>query len=182
MSDKRIKDIENGLKQLLKTAESSFLATVVTDRADNVDVEDMNGTKYPEVRKIATAGQQGIIFKLKEKSFVIVSRLSGSDELYISMMSEIEGISIKAGQTTIEIKDNEEIVFNSGVEGIIYNSKLKIEIAKLNTAITTLKMATNTALVAIDALLPGTSAAFTLATSLIQQANLNNVTNEKIKH
>ena len=98
-------------------------------------------------------------------------------------MSEVEGISIKAGQTTIEIKDNEEIVFNGGLnKGIIINDRLKIEIAKLNTAITTLKMATNTALVAIDALLPGTSAAFTLATSLIQQANLNNVTNEKIKH
>lgn len=177
--DKRIKDIENGLKQLLKTAESSFLATVVTNRTDNADVKDLNGTLYPEVRKIATSGKQGILYKLKVDSFVIVSRLSGSDELFISMMSEIEGISIKAGDTTIEVKDNKEIVFNGGVEGIIYNSKLMIQIAKLNTAIQTLRTATATAL---DGIVPGAGTLYLTATIGIQLADLSNVTNDKIKH
>ncbi len=178
--DKRVNDIEKGLKRLLKVLESSFIATVITDRADNVDVEDMNGTQYPQVRKIATEGTEGIKFKLKQNSFVIVSRLSGSDELYISMMSEIEGISIKVGETTIEVKDNKEISFNGGVNGgIIIKSKLMLEIAKLNTAIQTLRISTAST---FEGIVPGLGATYTSATATIQPADLSNVTNEKIKH
>ncbi len=107
-----VDQIEAGFKRLFKHDSISFIAKVIEDKDDNVDVEDLSGTKYLEVRKIATAGKKGMLFKLPVDSFVLVSRISQSDELFVSMMSEIEGIFIKVGETTIDITD--EIVMNGG--------------------------------------------------------------------
>lgn len=111
--DKRIEQIVEGLERLLNgNLSNAFLATVITDKADTVDVEDLNGTKFLDVRKIATQGRKGFIPALPKGSFVIVSRISGSDDLFVSMFSEIEGI---------EYSDK------SGLECVIMQGKLSFK-------------------------------------------------------
>ena len=117
--DSRINEIITGLQRLLKTVENSFIAKVVNDKADTVDVEDLNGTKYNDVRKIATQGTQGIIFRLKKDSYIIVSRISGSDELFVSMMSEIEKIEIIVDEIVINDGKNDGLVKVKSLTGKI---------------------------------------------------------------
>ena len=116
-----IEQIEIGLKKLLTPISSSFLATVDKDQTDTVDVVSMNGNKYFGVRKIATIGQQGLLFKLKQGSFVIVSRISNSDELYVSMMSEIEEVKINC----------DSIIINDGEKGLVKIKELNDRLIKL---------------------------------------------------
>lgn len=114
--DKRVEQIIAGFKRLLQTSSSSFIASVIEDKIDTVDIEDLNEVCYLDVRKIATQDSKGLIPKLKKGSYVIVSRLSNSDELYISMMSEIEGFDVEIeGQTLSISKDG--FIFNKGENG-----------------------------------------------------------------
>lgn len=96
--DKRIQRIEEGLKRMLRETESSFLAMVGKDEAETVDVKDFNDALYPQVRKSATKGVRGFIPKLKKGSFVIVSRIACSNDLFVSMFSEIEGLELMGGE------------------------------------------------------------------------------------
>jgi hypothetical protein len=97
--DKRIEQIVTGFQRLLNAGESSFIATVKEDKVDTIDVEDFNGTVYLDVRKIATKEKKGIIPLLRKGSYVIVSRISNSDDLFLSMISEIESVKIDVVDT-----------------------------------------------------------------------------------
>ena len=183
MSKEKIKEIESKLKRALMRVENSFIATVIKDKEFTADVKDLAGTTFLDVRKIATDGTNGVLFSLKENSFVLVTRIANSDDLFVSMMSEVTGMFLKCGTTSVKMNNAGEIILNDGqFGGLIIRDKLAIEISKLNAAIATLKTATNTALVAVDAIIPGTSAIYATATAGIQQANLSGVTNDKIKH
>jgi uncharacterized linocin/CFP29 family protein len=100
--DTRVEQIVEGLKRLLKGVATSFLATVEKDNGDTVDVKDLDGTRYPEVRKIATAGKRGILVEPVVGSYVIVSRIAGSNELFVSMYSEIETVEIKNDEYSLK--------------------------------------------------------------------------------
>jgi Mg2+ and Co2+ transporter CorA len=133
--DKRIEQITSGLNRLLKNVETSFIAQVVADKADVVDVKDLAGTIYLNVRKIATQGKKGILFRLKQDSYVIVSRISNSNDLYISMMSEIEGADIAIERIVINNGENEGLVKVRKLEQNLEN--IKTYLSNLNTAIAT---------------------------------------------
>lgn len=122
--DKRIEQIERGLKEALTEKSNSFLATVEEDKDFLVDVKDMNGTLYPEVRKIATDGAKGVVPVLKKGSFVIVSRISNSNELFVSMMSEIEGYDIDVGSVNIKIADGNIEVNKGQNDGLVKIDKM----------------------------------------------------------
>ena len=171
--DSRIDEIVTGFQRLLKSVENSFIAKVIEDKKDTVDVEDMNGTQYLDVRKIATQGTQGIIFKLKKDSFVIVSRISGSDELFVSMMSEIEKIEIIV----------DEIVINEGKnDGLVKIHKLEQNLENIKTYLSTLNAAIATGLGSTVS--NGGVAAATTFTTTMQGTPLTfeNMENDKIKH
>lgn len=124
--DKRIEQIVEGFKRRLNGIETTFIARVLTNRADNLDVEDLNGTRYLEVRKIATAQKQGFILTPKEGSFVLVSRISGSDDLYVSMFSEIEKVEVIS----------ENICINEGENGgLCITPRLVEELKKLTARV-----------------------------------------------
>jgi hypothetical protein len=110
--NRKIDDIVEGLKRHLNNAATSFIACVKTDNGDTLDVEDLNGTKYLKVRKIATEKKTGIIITPPAESYVIVSRIAGSNDLFVSMFSEID---------KVEYKDTK------GVECIIENGKISIK-------------------------------------------------------
>ncbi len=122
-----IEQIEAGLKRRLNGVSDLFLATVVSDDSDTVTVKDLNGTSFPEVRKIATKGKKGILFSLPLDSFVIVGRISGTDDLCIVMMSEITSLKI-----TID-----EIIINEGTNGGL--PIFSILLSKINQLETKLK-------------------------------------------
>lgn len=96
--DKRVEQIIEGLQRLLRVSETSFIA-MVTDNSKEftVDVKDMNGTLYPEVRKVGTVGKNGIVPIPSNGSYVIVSRISNSDDLFISMYSEVDSLELMGG-------------------------------------------------------------------------------------
>jgi len=180
-----VDQIEAGFKRLFNHVSTSFIATVIEDKDDNVDVKDLSGTKYLEVRKIATAGKKGMLFKLPVDSFVLVSRISQSDELYVSMMSEIEGIFIKVGDTTIDITD--EIVMNSGAHGMMnivdFTTKINALVQTVNTLITSYNAHTHitTATVGASAV-PGVNAPIATPAQTADPFNKSDYENTKIKH
>lgn len=96
--DTRVRQIVEGFERLLRLTESSFLAKVVSDQGETVTVKDLTDTEYLEVRKSATVGERGLIITPEENSWVIVSRLSNSNDLYISMVSKVASVEIMGGE------------------------------------------------------------------------------------
>jgi hypothetical protein len=178
--------IEEGFKRLFKQVSTSFIAKVVEDKIDTVDVEDLSGTKYLDVRKIATQGKQGILCALPKDSFILVSRLSQSDELFVSMMSEIEGISIKIGETTVVVKNNKEITLNGGENGgLAIVSLIQDNFDSIKQYLDTLKtaIATGISAVGVGAAASGTIGAQAFNTAMTSAVvTLKDFENTNIKH
>lgn len=128
-----------------------------------------------------TSSTAGLIITPAVNSEVIVHQISKVDS-YVAQFSEIEKIEAQIGSFKFSLNGS-EMVFNDGTNGgLIIISKLQTEIAKINASIATLKQATQTGLAAMDGLVPGTSAVFIASTASMQQADLSDVTNGKIKH
>ncbi len=93
--------IIESIKRLGKGDEKTFIAIVEENYPDKdtIDVRDLSGTLYPDVRKRASIEQakQGIVITPVKGSSVIVSRIEESDELFVEMFSEIEIMTISAG-------------------------------------------------------------------------------------
>jgi hypothetical protein len=86
-----------GIKALGKGKEKTFVATVEKNYPDKdvIDVRDLSGTLYPDVRKRAAVGSdKGIIITPAVNSSVIVSRINESDELFVEMFSEVDKVSV----------------------------------------------------------------------------------------
>jgi hypothetical protein len=134
--------IIRGLKQLSEEPHSSFIATVSDNHPDDdfIDVEDLVGTAYNNVRKRATVdGGKGLIITPAANSFVLVSRIGGSDELYMAMVSIIETVKLSIDDITIAI-DNSKVEFNGGRNGGMVISKNTADrLNKIEDDINTLK-------------------------------------------
>lgn len=135
-------DILNGIRALGNQEANSFIAVVENNYPDKdyVDVKDLASTQYLEVRKRAAieSGTDGIIITPVTGSTVIVTRIGKSDELYISMFSEVDTISMVLNE--IEIRAN-SIQLNNGTNGgLVLSQQLTLELNKVITrcnAITT---------------------------------------------
>jgi hypothetical protein len=102
--------ILSGLIGLGKSPEGTFLAIVEKSYLDKeyVDVRDLSGTLYTEVRKRAAVenSTSGILITPSEGSSVIVSRIESSDELFIEMFSDFQQITMNTGSTHLLIDSN----------------------------------------------------------------------------
>ncbi len=96
--DNRIEQIVQGFERVLKQSEGSFLATVKAVDGETLTCKDMNDTEYLNVRLSGTEGERGFVLVPKVGSWVIVSRLSNSDSLYVSMVSAVDGVMIMEGE------------------------------------------------------------------------------------
>jgi hypothetical protein len=172
--DKRIEEIEKGLKELLKGNETSFIAKVETDKMDTVDVRDFNETLYPDVRKIATQGKKGVIPVLTKGSYVIVSRISKSDELFVSMVSEIDSLYINY---------NKEVIFNDGVNTTAKADVLKAELEKLSQRVDSIVtvLGTGTSATGGAVSFAGMSDP-TYMNAMADKENFSQIENKTIKH
>lgn len=97
--------------QMTNRPVGTFLAQVTVNypEADYVDVMDVDGVTYEDVRKRAAIveGTDGIIITPAVNSWVIVSRIAGSDELFIEMFSQVDSIVIDGGRNGGLIKIND---------------------------------------------------------------------------
>lgn len=97
--------------QMANRPVGTFLAQVTKNypEADYVDVMDVDGVTYEDVRKRAAIveGTDGVIITPSVDSWVIVSRIAGSDELFVEMFSQVDSIVIDGGYNGGLIKINE---------------------------------------------------------------------------
>lgn len=152
-----------------------FLATVVNNYPDMdyVDVTDLNGTLYPDVRKRAaiTEDKGGILITPVTGSSVIVGRISESDELFIEMFSEVESIIINGGELGGLIKIQE------------LTNKLNSLVNTINNLISNFNGHTHiVATTGTATAQSGTAAAITTQAQRANDFKADDYENEKIKH
>jgi len=166
--------LEN-LRRIGSGNEKTFLALVEKNYPDKdyIDVKDLSGTLYPEVRKRAAIGEgdtskKGIVITPVTGSSVIISRIGASDELFVEMFSEVESI-----------------VFDGGVNGgLTITPKLVQELNKNNT----LLQAIITILSGSPIPEPGNGSPSALQTALKgaisgkELGDFSEIENSKIKH
>ena len=187
-------DILDGIRALGNQEAGSFIAVVENNYPDKdyVDVKDLAGTEYLEVRKRAAikSGTDGIIITPVTGSTVIVSRIGKSEELFISMFAEIDKMSLSLNDVGINA---EEIHLNNGTNGgLVLSQQLTLELNKVIArcnAITTALAAIATAFNAQGATpLTGTTAglivqsAITALSSPLLFPDKKVFENEKVKH
>ena len=96
--------IMKGFEMLGKGHTKTFQAFVENNYPDKdyIDVKDLSGTLYPDVRKRASLGtgddqKKGIVITPVSGSSVIVSRIGDSDEMFVEMFSDVESIVMDGG-------------------------------------------------------------------------------------
>ena len=138
-----------GLRQLAKGPDHVFPATVKDNHAsdDYIDVEDMMGTSFLQVRKRAAVdGKKGILVTPVKESSVLVGRIGDSDYLYMAMCSEIESVKVTLNDQTITLdKDGLSMDMGKGKYEIKNTQEsLKKLLDDLNNAIIALTVTTGT--------------------------------------
>ena len=162
------------LRRLGAGNEKTFLGVVENNYPDKdyIDVKDLSGTLYLDVRKRASVGigddaKKGIVITPVMGSSVIISRIGDSDELFVEMFSEVESMMFDGGEN----------------EGLVKVKELTNKINALENDINDLKTAFNTWVIAPSdggAALKAITA--TWASSQLQITNKAEIQNEKIKH
>jgi len=180
----------------------SFVCEVKENYPDDelVDVVALDGTEYNDVRKKSGVdGKKGILLTPIKNSFVIVSRIENSNDLFISKYGELHSIKIDMFDKQIIISEsqiylksnsqelkitNEGIVMNGGeFGGVIKSETLASEINELKSDINALKQA----FVAWIVVAQDGGSALKAATATWANQQLASVTksvfeNDKVKH
>ena len=168
-------DILNGIRALGNQEANSFIAVVENNYPDKdyVDVRDLAGTQYPEVRKRAAieSGTDGIIITPVTGSTVIVTRIGKSDELFISMFSMVDCMVIDGGEYGGLIKIQEQI------------NKLNALVKTVNDLIQKFNMHTHqVATTGSASAQTGTASATTMTAQTAEEFKREDYENEKVKH
>ncbi len=199
--DSRIEEIIEGLQRLLKNPGSSFIASVMKDNGDTVDVKDLNEVEYLQVRKIATEKAKGLILTPVTDSYVIVSRIANSDDLFVSVFSEVEkvemvvgkvevsvdteAINITTGDTTIQV-NKDGIICNGGkLGGLVMIKELKENLDNLKKYVEAINSALPSAFSAVGASTAANGAlgAQSYQGSMVgKNIQFENMENDKVKH
>jgi hypothetical protein len=137
------------LKSLVSVPIQTFPAVVSTVEPDNLTCEvESDGVTWYDVRiqSLSQAGK-GITILPKKDSFVLVSRIGNSNELFISAFSEID-------QVLFEIENTSFKATNEGVEIVKENKTtfLQNDLFTIKTANESLKKILEDLIAAIGAL------------------------------
>lgn len=166
--------IKKAIQQIGAGNEKTLLGVVENNYPDKdyIDVRDLSGTLYTDVRKRASIGagdeaKKGIVITPEKGSSVIVSRIGDSDEMFVEMFSDVESIIFDGG-------DNEGLV----------------KVRELTNKINTLETEVNNLKTIFSAWVPVPSdggavlktAITTWAGSQLQMTNKADIQNDKIKH
>jgi hypothetical protein len=182
LEDKFISALQKMISESIQFAEIAIVQKVSGRTCDVVTLDDV---EYKNCRLTAGSKENdGIIPIPQEKSAVIIAALDNSDNArYVALCSKLDGVIIIVdGDVKLQFS-KDSIVMDKGANGgLIIHQKLQNELTKDQQYAQTLKTATETALKAIDALIPGTSAVFSAAMMAATKGDYSNITNDKIKH
>ena len=159
------------LKALGKGNEETFPAIVENNYPDKdvVDVRDLSGTLYTDVRKRSAVGSpdKGILITPGQNSSVLVSRIGRSDELFIEMFSEVESV-----------------VFDNGENGgLTITPELKKQLDKVTARIDAIYNAIrNSAVAPNDGGSTFKTNMITVLSSVTDKEDFSKIENTKIKH
>lgn len=99
-----------------------FVGQVLDNHPDEQFIEVMDpstGAEYPDVRKKASINEEesGLLITPANDSYVIVSRIDSTDELFVEMVSEIETYTLVAGKdVTLDSREGAiKVVAKQGV-------------------------------------------------------------------
>lgn len=141
--------IRESIRKLGKGRQKTFVGIVDNNYPDKdyIDVKDLSGTLYTEVRKRAAIcdPKKGILITPVSGSSVIISSIDESDEMFIEMYSEVESIQFDGGENEGLVKVKELTTRLNTIEKDINDLKTKLSAwvpvasdggAALKTAIT----------------------------------------------
>lgn len=111
-----------------------------------------------------------------EKKFVVYPKVGSLVSIAYLFASADKAIVIKYSETESILLNGDEF------GGLVKADVLKTELDKLREYSSTLKAATKTSLVAVDALIPGTSAAFELSMTGKSTGDFGSIKNDNVKH
>jgi len=180
----------------------SFVCEVKENYPDDelVDVVALDGTEYNDVRKKSGVdGKKGILLTPIKNSFVIVSRIENSNDLFISKYGELHSIKIDMFDKQIIISEsqiylksnsqelkitNEGIVMNGGVFGGLTKTELlKTELAKNNAILTALlSVISGPAITQPANSNSALQTALNLAITGLTVGSFTEINNDKVKH
>lgn len=193
------KDIAELRRRLFGGADdeqSTFYATVVrVDESTRTCVVDAEGVPYEEVllHAVVDAGQRGFCLIPTVGSLVLVSRIGGSNELYVAMFSEVDRVVLTVGDevsATIDAErvaiDGPEIVLNGGTHGgVVQVEELRRNLDSLKGFVEAMHAALPAAFTAVGAALSANGSAGKTAydgAMAGQSIVLEEMENPKVKH
>lgn len=210
MSDRKIKEIREALFPELE--HTTMLAEIKSINADErtcvVTIEEID---YDDVRLYSVANKElkGFVMLPKIGSQVIVSRIGNSNELFVSMFSEVDAVKLTIGdklavelttdklnytsdKVTLEIKENkvhltaDEIVFNGGDnDGLVKLKELQSNLDSLKSYVEAIHTAIPVAFTAVLAALAANGAlgAASYNTAMLGKLiSFADMENKKIQH
>jgi len=89
---------------MLELAEQTYLATVGSvDKEERTCVVEIEEVEYEDVRlfSVADAELKGFVMLLKIGSQVLVSRIGNSNEMFVSMFSVVDGVTLTIEGATL---------------------------------------------------------------------------------
>lgn len=140
------------LRKICKVdSDNSFIAKVIENypNEEYVDVKALDDTQYNKVRKKSGIdGTKGILFTPLANSFVIVTRIEDSNDLFISKYGELHSLKIELFDKQVLLSEdqiyfksntqelnitNDGIIMNGGNNGgLIKIETIKTELGKNN--------------------------------------------------
>lgn len=155
--------------------EKKFTCTVQTNSKVPVS--------YSKVPLKVLIGSQSSILEIPKKGTDCLARFKDNNIQRPILVSvhEVEKYLWKIGSKTLLVS-NDGYVFNEGkLGGMVKAIELENQLNQNNSYLQTLQQAIQTALAAVDALIPGTSAAFISSMATTQVGNYSKLQNEDIK-
>ena len=141
---KTAQQIAQKLKEMNHRENDTMIGTVNSVDSDNAVCEvDVDGLTYSEVqlKSIMKSGTKGVKLLPKKDSVVIVERIGKSNELFITMYSEIDSISWEIEDMKLFV-DKNGFVFNDGNnKGMVILQKIVERYNKIEQDINNLKTA-----------------------------------------
>ena len=185
---KKERELIEKLKKLGEIPVQVFTAKVVSVSEDNdtVDVVDADGNELYDVRLKAAVNDSddNVVMFPAVDSDVLVGLIGNSDQaLFVVMATKTDKIRAKSGDTTIKI-DTNGIVIDGGNNGPLFISQSLID------DVNGIKQDLNTLKNVFSGWTPATgdggtalkTAATTWFGQPLQDTNIDDVTNERVKH
>jgi hypothetical protein len=158
--------------------------TQVNEQNATCHVETAPGIIIENVRIRSVIDELTGVFVIPAKnSIVVIAKLDGGQDYTLLNASKIDKWLLKIGNTSAEAKDGLFVFNNGNNDGLVILSKCLENLNKLKNYVSAVDTAAKGIAIALDALVPGTSIAYTGVTEPASAACVFvNMENPKIKH